>query len=121
MADNPVEGSHSGLDEHSETHTVVNDAVEVQPPTAGMMPLAVTPGQMHLILELRRELTKAHVLNGRGRSVRNESTAGAFAYCFFWVPCTREEWDEIIAEYPEEFLGNYQERTEEGAQVDGEH
>ncbi|KAG6092418.1 hypothetical protein E4U30_005466 [Claviceps sp. LM220 group G6] len=122
MADHPVEDSHSGLGEHSEIHTGVNDAVEVQPPTEGMIPMAVTPAQMRFILELRQELTQTRVPNGHGRPVRNVvSTAGAVAYCFFWVSCTREEWDKIIADYPDELLGNYQEGTEERAQVDGEY
>ncbi|KAG6089545.1 hypothetical protein E4U15_002365 [Claviceps sp. LM218 group G6] len=122
MADHPVEDSHSGLGEHSEIHTGVNDAVEVQPPTEGMIPMAVTRAQMRFILELRQELTQTRVPNGHGRPVRNVvSTAGAVAYCFFWVSCTREEWDQIIADYPDELLGNYQEGTEERAQVDGEY
>ncbi|KAG5960783.1 hypothetical protein E4U58_004520 [Claviceps cyperi] len=92
--------------------------MEVQPPTEGMMPMAVTLEQMRLILELRQELSQMHVVNRRGRSMRNESTAGAVAYCFFWVSCTCEEWDQIIADYLEEFLGGYQEGTQERAQVD---
>ncbi|KAG6156889.1 hypothetical protein E4U35_006533 [Claviceps purpurea] len=120
MEDHPVKGSHSGLDAHSETHTGVN-AMEMQPPTAGMVPMSVSPEQIRFILELRRKLAQTHVSNGHGRPVRNESTAGAFAYCFFWVTCTCEEWDHIIADYPEEFLGDYQERMQERAQFGGEH
>ncbi|KAG6213083.1 hypothetical protein E4U22_005156 [Claviceps purpurea] len=120
MEDHPVKGSHNGLDEHLETHTGVN-AMEMQPPTAGMVPMSVSPEQIRFILELRRKLAQTHVSNGHGRPMRNESTAGAFAYCFFWVTCTCEEWDHIIADYPEEFLGDYQERMQERAQFGGEH